>query len=143
MAQFVTFRLDKQLLGIDLLRVREVNQVLDITPVQHARPYILGLVNLRGQTVVIFDLGICLGLKPAVMTDESHAIVLKDERVGLLVDRIGDVVQAEESEIESSLADRGEMGIPFSKGVLKLKDDLLVILSAEKIIEQEVAEGNR
>ena len=139
--QLVTFRLDAQLFGIDLLRVREVNQVLDITPVQHARSYILGLVNLRGQTVVIFDLGVRLGLKPAVMTDESHAIVLKDERVGLMVDGIGDVVQAEESEIESSLAHRGEMEIPFSNGVLKLKDDLLVILSAGKIIEQEVVEG--
>lgn len=141
MTQFVTFRLDRQLFGLDLLRVREVNQVLDITPVQHARPYIRGLVNLRGQTVVIFDLGVRLGLKPAVMTEESHAIVLKDERVGLLVDSIGDVVQAEESEIESSLAHRGEMEISFSKGVIKLKEDLLVVLSAEKIIEQEMAEG--
>ena len=141
MTQFVTFTIDGQLFGLDLLRVREVNQVFDITPVQHARPYIRGLVNLRGQTVVIFDLAVRLGLKPALMTEESHAIVLKDERVGLLVDGIGDVVQAEESEIESSLAHRGEMEIRFSKGVIKLKEDLLVVLSAEKIIEQEMAEG--
>lgn len=141
MTQFLTFRLDKQLLGIDLLRVREVNQVFDITPVQHARPYIRGLVNLRGQTVVIFDLGLRLGLKPVVLTDESHAVVLKDDRVGLLVDRIGDVVRAEESAIESTLADRAGMEIPFSKGVLKLKDDLLVILSADKILEQEEAKA--
>lgn len=141
MTQFVTFRLDQQLFGIDLLRVREVNQVFDITPVQHARPYIRGLVNLRGQTFLIFDLGVRLGLKPVVMSEESHAIVLKDERVGLLVDGIGDVVQAEESEIESSLARRGGMEIPFSNGVIKLKEDLLVVLSSEKIIAQEVAEG--
>ena len=141
MIQFVTFRLGKQLFGVDLLRVREVKQVFDITPVQHARPYIRGLVNLRGQTVVIFDMGARLGLKPVAMTEESHAIVLKDDRVGLLVDGIGDVVQTEESEIESTLADRGGMEIPFSKGVLKLKEDLLVILSAEKILLQEVSEG--
>ena len=141
MTQFVTFKLGAQLFGIDLLRVREVNQVFEITPVQHARPYIRGLVNLRGQTVVIFDLGVRLGLKPAVMTEESHAIVLKDDRVGLLVDGIGDVVQAETTEIESSLAHRGGMEIPFSKGVIKLKEDLLVVLSANMIIEQEVAEG--
>ena len=140
MTQFVTFKLGAQLFGIDLLRVREVNQVFEITPVQHARPYIRGLVNLRGQTVVIFDLGVRLGLKPAVMTEESHAIVLKDDRVGLLVDGIGDVVQAETTEIESSLAHRGGMEIPFSKGVIKLKEDLLVVLSANMIIEQEVAE---
>jgi purine-binding chemotaxis protein CheW len=97
-------------------------------------------VNLRGQTVVIFDLGLRLGLQPVLITDESHAIVLKDDRVGLLVDRIGDVVQAEESAIEVTLANRDGMEIPFSKGVLKLKDDLLVILSTEKIMKQEAAD---
>ena len=59
--QFVTFRIGRQLLGIDLLRVREVRQVNHITPVQHARPYIRGLVNLRGQTFLIFDLGVAIG----------------------------------------------------------------------------------
>ena len=134
MKQFVTFRLNHQLFGIDLLRVREINRVLDITPVQHARAHIRGLVNLRGQTVVIFDMGVCLGLDPLVIGEETHNIILKDDMVGLLVDRIGDVVQASQKEIEFSLPDGGGMEVPFSQGVLKLKEDLLVILSARGIL---------
>ncbi len=40
MRQFVTFRADDHLLGIDILMVREINRLLDITPVQHARDYV-------------------------------------------------------------------------------------------------------
>ena len=80
-----------------------------------------------------------MGLKPVVLTDESHAIILKADRVGLLVDRIEDVVQTEKQKIESFTADRAGLEIPFSKGVIKLKEDLLVILSAHKILEKESA----
>ena len=80
--QFVTFRLDNRLLGIDILKVREINRVLDITPVQHAPGYVRGLVNLRGQTITVFDLGTRLGLPPRGITGCSHNIILKQDEVG-------------------------------------------------------------
>ena len=75
--QFVTFRIDGDLLGLDVLRVREINRILDITPVASAPDYVRGLVNLRGQTVTVFDLGIRLGLTPRFITEESHNVVLE------------------------------------------------------------------
>ncbi|OQX26455.1 MAG: hypothetical protein BWK80_10385 [Desulfobacteraceae bacterium IS3] len=135
MRQFVTFRIDMYLMGIDILAVREINRFLDITPVQHVQDYIRGLINLRGQTVTVFDLGVRLGLSARILTDNSHNIILKKDAVGLLVDCIGDVTEADEAEIEPPPANVAEIEEKFIAGVVKLDDELLVILSAEKILE--------
>jgi purine-binding chemotaxis protein CheW len=137
--QFVTFRIDDDLLGIDVLMVREINRVLDITPVPKAPDYVRGLVNLRGQTVVIFDLGVRLGLSPRIITEESHNVVLKKDLVGLLVDSIGNMVQCGALEVELPPANVGSIEGKFIEGVLKLSHDLLVILNTRKILENDAA----
>jgi purine-binding chemotaxis protein CheW len=133
--QFVTFRLDNRLLGIDILKVREINRSLDITPVQHAPAYVRGLVNLRGQTVTVFDLGVRLGLPPRKISGDSHNIILKQDEIGLIVDEIGDVREMDEERIEAPPANLNDIGAGFVECVAKLKSELLVILSAEKILE--------
>lgn len=132
--QIVTFRVDDCLVGLDILEVREINRFLDITPVQHAPEYVLGLMNLRGQMVTVFDLGVRLGLTPREISSESHNVILKNEPVGLLVDAIGEVVQAEGHEIEAPPANLHDIEGEFIAGVLELVDGVLVILSAEKLL---------
>jgi purine-binding chemotaxis protein CheW len=135
MKQFVTFKMDDGLLGIDVLMVREINRVLDITPVPKAPDYVRGLVNLRGQAVTVFDLGIRLGLGPREITEETHNLVLKHDLVGLLVDSIGNIVQCEEIEIEPPPANVGNIEGKFLEGVVQMEHQLLVILDTGKILE--------
>ncbi len=134
-SQFITFRLDDTLAGIDILHVREINRVLEITPVQHAREYVRGLVNLRGSTVTVFDLGLRLGLAKRRITSESQNIILKKDAVGLLVDKIGDVVETENDEIQMPPANIGGLESRFITGVVRLADELLIVLSSDKILE--------
>ena len=82
--------MDGNLMGIDILKVREINRSLDITPVQYGPEHVRGLVNLRGQTITVFDLGTRLGLSPRQLSSNSHSIILKQDAVGFLVDHIGD-----------------------------------------------------
>ncbi len=139
--QFVTFRIDEHLVGIDILKVREINRILEITPVQQAPAYVRGLVNLRGQTVTVFDLGVRLGLSPRVVTGTSHNVILKPEAVGLLVDRIGDVEEAEETAVEPPPANLNGIGAGFIECVVRLKDELVLVLSPEKILETTKGKG--
>lgn len=131
--QFVTFRIDGHLLGVDVLHVREINRALDITPVQLAPAYVRGLVNLRGQAVTVLDLGVRLGLGRRVVTPESHNIVLKRDEVGLLVDAIGDVVQADGAEVGPPPANLEGIAVEFVEGIVKLPDGLLLVLAVEPI----------
>jgi len=135
MIQFVTFRIDAHLFGIDVLKVREINRVLDITPVQHSPDYVRGLVNLRGQVVTVFDMGIRLGITKRKITEDSHNIVLKSEPVGLLVDAIGDVVQTEKGFVEMPPANVSGIEADFMSGVLKMKNEIILILSTDKILD--------
>jgi purine-binding chemotaxis protein CheW len=137
MSQYITFNIKDHLVGIDIKDVREINRVLDITPVQHAPDYVRGLINLRGNTVTIFDLAVRIGFEKREITEESHNIILKKDAVGLVVDNIGDVVEAHESEIEIPPANLKGIKARFVEGVKKLNEDLLIILAAKKILEYD------
>jgi len=142
MRQFVTFRLDDRLVGIDILKVREINRALDITPVQHAPAYVRGLVNLRGRAVTVFDLGIRLGLSRREITGNSHNIILKQDDIGLMVDGIGDVEEVDEEVTEGPPANLSGIGADFIECVVKMQGELLVVLSPEKILEFPRSKGD-
>ncbi|MEA2059241.1 MAG: chemotaxis protein CheW [Thermodesulfobacteriota bacterium] len=134
--QFVSFRIDGYVMGIDILKVREVNMLLDITPVQHAPEFVRGLINLRGQTVLVFDMGVLMGGSPRILTEDSHNIILKADDVGLLVDHIGEVVAVEEDEIEALPANMDSQTANYADSVVKLEDELMTIVSVEKVLGQ-------
>jgi purine-binding chemotaxis protein CheW len=155
--QFVTFELASQLLGVEILLVREINRQLESTHVQLAPNYILGLANLRGQIVTIFDLAAQLGLSGIeIGKGESHNIVLKsnaelspiraraqrddlvtsDEPVGLRVHAIGDITQVNSEEIEPLPANLGLMKSRFLAGVVPLKRNLLILLNVGEVLKR-------
>lgn len=153
MSQFSTFRLGDRLFGLDLMMIREINRILDITPVPHAKEHIRGLINLRGQIVTILDLAVRLGLPSREISDESHNIILKTnaelavanqasqkhfatsaDLVGFLVDAIGDVVEADDAAIEPPSANVSEAESQFLAGVIKTDMGLLVLLDIKEVL---------
>lgn len=154
MNQYSTFRLGDRLFGLDLMMIREINRILDITPVPHARAHIRGLINLRGQIVTILDLGVRLGLPRLDIGEESHNVILKTngelaaihggknfststDLVGFLVDAIGDVLEADESSIEPPSANVSEAEGRFLSGVIKTDSGLLVLLDIREVLHGE------
>jgi len=135
MRQFVSFRIDDLLMGIDILKVREVNMLLNITPVQHAPDFVRGLINLRGQTVLVFDLGVIMGRSMRTLTDESHNLILKADDVGLLVDNIGEIIDVFDNEIEILPANMDISTGKYVESVVKLENELMMIISTEKILK--------
>ena len=146
--QFCTFYLGEALFGIDILSVREINRHLEMTKVHKVEKHVRGLLNLRGQIVTILDLGVRLGIGETEVKKESRSIILKSDfangkdgvegaavlgEVGLLVDRIGDVLTVDDSEIESPPANIGVVEGRFMDGVIKMNDDLLSILNIETV----------
>jgi len=132
--QFVTFRIDGHLMGIDIAHVREINRFLDITDVPRTPSHVLGLINLRGQTVTVFDLGLRMGLAPRRITGESHNVIFKRENVGLLVDCIGDVVAVAEAAVDCPPANLNGLNAELVEAVVSMDKELLVVLSPEKLL---------
>lgn len=99
---FCTFYLDKLLFGVDLEDVQEVARALDVTPIPLAPKVVRGIINLRGQIVTAIDLRSQLELEPRQTKEPPMNVVVRDEdgAVSLLVDHVGDVIEAEVSSFE-------------------------------------------
>jgi purine-binding chemotaxis protein CheW len=142
---FITIRIGEYLFGIDLKHVREVNRFLDITPVALAPEFVSGLMNLRGQIVTVIDPGIKLQMEKRAVSHSSRCVILKTasedeslalkDALGILVDSIGDIFTIENSEIESSPPNVGDIDVKLISGIVKLEQDLLIILQMDELLK--------
>ena len=134
--EFATFHVGRLLLGIDIRQTEEINRQLDLTPVPHAPACVRGVVNLRGEVVTVLDLRNILGLEPLALSAASRNVVVRNEseQVGLLVDRVADVVTVHPEEMEPPPANVSGVSGRFFKGVYKLESALLVVLDVETVL---------
>ena len=156
--QFTTFYINESLYGINVRFVREINRNTDVTPVEMAPDYIRGLLNLRGQIVTVLDCGVRIGLPKKNIGATSRCIVLKTgddlakisdsnagelqtshDVIGLLIDKIGDMVTVSDDVIEPPPANSGGIDGKFFEGVIKLERELLVLLKLDEILQTENA----
>ena len=136
--ELATFYVGEALCGMDILRIQEINKLLEMTPVPQAHEYVRGIQNLRGQIVTVIDLCRKLGL-PSVEVDreECRNIIVNSghEYIGLLVERISDVVRADTDSIQAPPANIGGVQGKYFEGVYKTDNNLIGILNAEEVLK--------
>ena len=137
--ELASFFVGEALCGMDILKVQEINKLIEMTRVPQAPEYVLGILNLRGEIVTIIDLGKKLGLKSTELSDKTRNIIVnsRGEHIGLMVEKISDVVQAKFEKIEAPPANIGGVQGKYFTGVLKTKDRLIGILDVGKVLEEE------
>ncbi|MDY6844762.1 MAG: chemotaxis protein CheW [Thermodesulfobacteriota bacterium] len=137
--ELATFYIGDALCGMDILKVQEINKHMEITQVPQAPEFVLGVLNLRGRIVTIIDLSKKLGLSHTTLTRETRNIIvnLQNDYVGLLVDKIGDVVIADWEKVESPPANIGEIQGKYFEGVLKTEHSLIGILNVEEVLRED------
>lgn len=160
--QFATFYLNDTLFGVDILAVNEINRQIALTPVAGVPPFVLGLLNLRGQIVTVIDAGIKLGLGPRQITPHSRCVVLKTsdhlakrrekgevdddtsaDIVGLMVDRIGDMARCNDDDIDTTPANVSGVNAKYIAGIVQMKDGLLAVLRLSQVLANEPSAGAR
>jgi purine-binding chemotaxis protein CheW len=137
--ELATFFVGDALCGMDILKVQEINKLIEMTRVPQAPEYVLGILNLRGEIVTIIDLGKKLGLKSTELSNKTRNIIVNsnEEHIGLMVEQISDVFQAEWEKVEAPPANIGGVQGKYFTGVFKTKDRLIGILDVEKVLEEE------
>jgi purine-binding chemotaxis protein CheW len=137
--KLATFFVGDALCGMDILKVQEINKLIEMTKVPQAPEYVLGILNLRGEIVTIIDLGKKLCLKCTDLNDKTRNVIVNsnEEHIGLMVEQIGDVVQVEWGKVEKPPANIGGVQGKYFTGVYKTKDRLIGILDVEKVLEDE------
>ena len=134
-----TFYVGDSLCGMDILKVQEINKLLEMTEVPLAPDYVRGILNLRGQIVTVIDLGSKLELADTNTDGDTRNIIVNSngEYIGLLVDKIGDVERTEEDRIEPPPANIGGIQGRYFEGVFKKENSLIGILNVEEILKDD------
>jgi len=146
--QFCTFYLEKYLFGIELLKVQEVIQRLELTDVPLAPAVVRGLMNLRGQIVMGIDLRRQLEFSERSAEIQPMNVIVRtgEDLVSLLVDEIGDVVEVSEDTFEPPPETLQGLVRSVILGVHKLENQLMHVLDTERAcaVEERVeAAGTR
>jgi len=137
--QICTFLIGDQTFGVPVSQVQEVIRFQPITPVPLAPEAVEGMINLRGQIVIALDLRRRLELIRRTAGDPTNVVVRTAAgAVSLLVDKISDVVEVDESSFEPPPATASSQTREVLLGIYKLEGPLLHLLDTEKVCQVQV-----
>ncbi len=131
-----TFFVRDALCALDAAGVQEVIRLGPVTPVAYAPEEVLGIVNLRGRIVTIVDLGLRLGFPKYAASPDSRIFIIEDrgEFIGLLVDRVDEVVEVESEHWQPPPANVTWGQARFFKGVCRAGGHVITLLDAGHIL---------
>jgi len=134
----LTFYLRDVLFGIDVTIVKEINRKVDYTPVPGAKSDIVGLYNMRGQIVTLFDIAEIMGFSGEEREEKVSCVILKaltndPNQAGFIIDRFGDVLEIEQEEFEPPPANVVGVDGEYIQSIVKLSGQLLIIINTDKL----------
>ena len=132
-----TFDLGDTHYALDTVYLQEVVLVGDITIVHNASDYIRGIINLRGKIITVIDLSVIMQVEDSLRSDENRIMIVSwmDEYIGLLVDRIGDVINLEKDHVEPAPANVREAQKRFISGIFREAERVFAILDIDEVLK--------
>jgi purine-binding chemotaxis protein CheW len=134
--KFLTFFLASEEYGIEILKVHEIIGLLPITRVPQTPNFLKGVVNLRGKVIPVVDLRLKFGMPPAETTSETCIVVvhLQGIEVGVMVDRVSEVIDIGDGEIEPPPSFGNGFNTEFIHGIGKSQGKVRILLNIEKAL---------
>lgn len=135
--QLITFQLGDQILGVDIMAIREIRAWSPATPLPNVPTYVRGVVNLRGVVLPVLDLRQRLGWG---MTDPTarHVIIvvrIGDQLQGIIVDAVNDIATVKPEHMQA-LPDVGENAASaFLEGLATIEDRMIMVLALDRLMD--------
>jgi purine-binding chemotaxis protein CheW len=141
--QLVIFKIGQEEFAVNIQQVREIVRLIPITPIPRSPEFIEGVVNLRGQVLIIMDLAKRLGLASTAHSEKTRIVVVEveDSSIGMIVDDVTEVLRLGTDKIVKTL-DLAEVDITkkYITGIGKLKDRLLILIDLSAVLSTEELE---
>jgi purine-binding chemotaxis protein CheW len=141
----LTFSLGGEIYGVDILRVKEIRGWSPVTRIPQSSASVLGVLNLRGVVVPVFDLRVRFALESAEFTPMTVVIVLSlsaatgQREVGVVVDAVQDVVDLAASDIKSAPEVGGIGSREYIAGIATHDERMLILLDAESLASSDAS----
>lgn len=138
--KFLTFKLGQEEYGLELLRVREIIALMDITSVPLTPPYVRGVMNLRGKVIPVVDLRRKFGMERTDDHDRKCIIVVDVYREGtaiqmsILVDAVSEVLHIPDTDIEDVPTFNAGVNSNYLYGMAKAKGGVKILLNIDTVL---------
>jgi len=141
--KFLTFFLDVEEYGLEILSVREIIGLLPVTPVPQTPYYVRGVINLRGQVIPVADLRKKFDMPEVEFTDETCIIVVQTSTtlLGLIVDRVSEVRSIADENIVDTPSLGQEVNTDYIMGVGKTEERVILLLDIAQVFPASEVEG--
>jgi purine-binding chemotaxis protein CheW len=142
--KYMIFKLGDEEYGVEILKVRELIGLMDITRVPLARDYVRGVINLRGKVIPVVDLRLKFGMQKIETTDQTVIIVVqytsakRDMTTGILVDEVVEVldIQGEQIEPPPNLGGSSDE-LDFILGFGKVERRVVFMIDIGRVLESD------
>ena len=143
--KYLTFALAEEEYGLEILKVREIISMSEITSVPKTPPYVKGVINLRGKVIPVIDLRLKFAMDEAPYTDETCIIVVDVDGVemGIIVDHVSEVLDIAAGDIEDAPEFGASVDIDFILGMGKADARVTILLDISKVISAQELEMAR
>lgn len=137
--KYLTFMLQDEVYGIEILKVREIIGIPEITPVPQSENYLKGIINLRGKVIPVIDLRIKFSMSEMEYTHETCIIVVEvnNVHVGIIVDTVSEVLDIKSDEFERSANIGNTIDTDFIFGLGKVKNKIIILLDINKVLNAD------
>jgi purine-binding chemotaxis protein CheW len=133
--KYLTFLLDNEEYGLEILKVREIIGIMDITKVPQTPAFVEGVINLRGKVIPVIDLRTKFGLARAQYNDETCIIVVDvGMMMGIIVDTVREVHNIPTVDIEPPPQLGAAVDTDFILGMGKVKEEVKILLDIDKVL---------
>jgi purine-binding chemotaxis protein CheW len=137
--QWVTFQLENETYGVNVMVVKEVLKLQAIAPVPGAPDYVLGIINIRGTLISVVNTRSRFGLQDREADDNTRIVIIEIGKhiIGILVDSVAEVVYLRRSQIESAPQINRDDSVKFIQGVYHRDNQLLILVELEKLLSED------
>ncbi|MBM4278787.1 MAG: purine-binding chemotaxis protein CheW [Deltaproteobacteria bacterium] len=144
--KFLTFLMANEKYGLEILKVREIIGIMDVTSVPTTPAFVRGVINLRGKVIPVVDLRLKFGIEAKENTQRTCIIVVQLARtahemtMGIIVDEVSDVLYINRDQIEPPPSFGANIRTDFILGMGKVDQKVMTLLDIDRVLtEQEVA----
>lgn len=136
--KYLTFKLASEEYGVEILKVREIIGVMDITSVPRMPHHMKGVINLRGNVIPVIDLRLKFGLNEIEHTTQTCIIVVDVGReIGLVVDTVSEVLDIPKDDVAPPPAMGGSVDTSFIRGMGKVADAVKILLNIDMVLSSD------
>jgi len=135
--KYLTFILGHEEYGFEILKVREIMGVIEITNLPQTPNYVKGVINLRGIVIPIIDLRLKFGFSPREYDKSTCIIVVKhgDGLMGVVVDTVQEVLDIAAENMDNAPSFGGGVKTDFILAMGKVKGKVKILLDIDKVLE--------